>query len=382
MPFQIIFENYFDYAGKKYLIVGDRLSGWTEVMCLKTDLTGTGAKGLCEALRSIFACFGVPEELSSDGGPEFSAQETADFLIRWGVKHRISSAYFAQSNGRAEVAVKCTKRLLMDNVGDNGSLNTDQLVRALLQLRNTPDRDCNLSPSEVLFGRRLRDTMPVINKRFSIYDNEQIHGQWHSAWAAKEGALRSRLVRSCEQLEDGAKELPPLREGDTVFIQNQKSVVGQENKWDKQGTVIAVKENDQYLVKVEGSGRLTVRNRRFLRMFKHRSDATTIPHFQNVTECPNPTESSSSESNHPDSNNYEFSKPLNFQDETSSMPNTSAQTICEKQDENNYQEKMQCQPTKSKVLTEVTTPVRASTRMRKQQLVYDASTGQYAKPVC
>ena len=29
-----------------------------------------------------------------------------------------------------------------------------------------------------------------------------------------------------------------------------------------------------------------------------------------------------------------------------------------------------------------TFPVRASTRLRKQNLIYDASTGQYAKPVC
>ena len=140
--------------------MGDRLSGWTEVLRVKDDLATAGAKGLCEALRKMFAHFGVPEELSSDGGPEFAARETTDFLNRWGVKHRLSSAYFPQSNGRAEVAVKVTKRLLEDNIGEDGSLNNDKMVRALLQQRNTPDRDCKLSPAEVLFGRDLRDAMP------------------------------------------------------------------------------------------------------------------------------------------------------------------------------------------------------------------------------
>ena len=69
-----------------------------------------GAAGLIRHLRSFFASFGVPEELSSDGGPEFTAGATESFLQLWGIKHRISSAYFPQSNGRAEVAVKTAKR--------------------------------------------------------------------------------------------------------------------------------------------------------------------------------------------------------------------------------------------------------------------------------
>ena len=64
------------------------------------------------AFRRVFSTFGVPEEISTDGGPEFAAQEFKDFLVRWGVHHRMSSAYFAQSNGRAEVAVKTMKRLV------------------------------------------------------------------------------------------------------------------------------------------------------------------------------------------------------------------------------------------------------------------------------
>ena len=110
----------------------------------------------------MFATFGVPEEISSDGGPEFVARESVDFFNRWGVKHRLSSAYFPQSNGRAEVAVKVMKRLLEDNISIDGSLNNDNIVSALLQQRNTSDRTCKLSPAEILFGKTLRDTMPQL----------------------------------------------------------------------------------------------------------------------------------------------------------------------------------------------------------------------------
>ena len=56
-----------------------------------------------------------------------------------------------------------------------------------------------------------------------------------------------------------------------MFIQNQDKSSGRPLKWDRQGTVIACKQHDQYLVKVQGSGKLTLRNRRFLRKFQIRS---------------------------------------------------------------------------------------------------------------
>ena len=232
-PFELIYADYFKLIGFFYLVIGDRLSGWTEVVQVNPGSQSSGSKGLCRALRQVFATFGVPEELSSDGGPEFVSQETKDFLSRWGVRHRLSSAYFPQSNGRAEVAVKMTKRLLEDNVTENGDLNTDKVLRALLQQRNTPEKDCKLSPAEVLFGRNLKDAMPTIDKSVMVFESDKIHNQWHEAWSAKEEAIRTRLVRSCEELEDKSKELPSLREGDNVFIQNQNKSSGRPNKWDR-----------------------------------------------------------------------------------------------------------------------------------------------------
>ena len=61
------------------------------------------------------------------------------------------------------------------------------------------------------------------------------------------------------------RRLPTLAVGDYVWIQNQ---TGQHpNKWDRTGTVVEVKQHDQYQVKVDGSGRVTLRNRRILLKF-------------------------------------------------------------------------------------------------------------------
>ena len=213
-------------------------------------------------------------------------------LKRWGVNHDPSSAYFPQSNGRAEVAVRITKRILEDNVGPNGSLDNDKVVRALLQLRNTPDRDCGLSAAEVLFGRRLKDSMPRLDKSVPVFQSPQIHPTWKENWVAKERAIRSRFVKTCEKLEEHSKELPPLHEGDTVFIQNQNSAHGKPNKWDREGTVIQAGKNDQYLVRVHGTGRITLRNRRFLRKFlqmrdpEYLEETSVHPLRSSVKDCP------------------------------------------------------------------------------------------------
>ena len=264
-PFEQIFADFFEFAGHHYLVAGDRLSGWCEIFFAPSGTAWSGARGLIGCLRSMFSTFGVPDELSSDGGPEFIAGATKDFLKRWKINHRISSAYHPQSNGRAEVAVKTAKRLLRTNVGQNGSLDNDKLLRALLQLRNTPDPDCNLSPAQIIFGRPIRDSLSFIN-RLDKYSNPHIRPTWREAWASKEDALRTRFSKTSEILNEHAKPLMPLKTGDKCFIQNQTGT--NPNKWHRTGTVVEVADHDQYIVKVDGSGRLTKRNRRFLKVFK------------------------------------------------------------------------------------------------------------------
>ena len=153
----------------------------------------------------------------------------------------------------------------MSNTGPNGSLNQDSFLRAMLQLRNTPDPDCNVSPAQVVFGRPLRDAFSFVN-RLEKFSNPNIRPIWRDAWAAKEDALRTRMTRTTEEMTKGSRPLRPLRVGEHVFLQNQHG--SHPNKWDRSGVVMEALGHEQYCVKVDGTGRITNRNRRFLRAFQ------------------------------------------------------------------------------------------------------------------
>ena len=149
--------------------------------------------------------------------------------------------------------------MLVNNTNVSGSLNTDTFHRAMLQYRNTPDRDTALSPAMCLFGRPIRDFIPIHPGKY------RPHPTWHETLRAREEALRNRHMRDAERLSEHTVYRPPLKVGDTVRIQNQ--VGPHPNKWDKTGVVIEVRQFHQYVIRVDGSGRVTLRNRQFLRRY-------------------------------------------------------------------------------------------------------------------
>ena len=137
------------------------------------------------------------------------SSSTKEFLKTWDVTHRVALAYYPRSNGRAEVAVKQAKRLLRSNGTESGSLDSDRFLSAMLQLRNTPDSDCEVSPAEILYGRQLRDVFAFLSKLEKL-SNPAVRPVWREAWILKEEALRTRFLKNAEPIKHKARKLLPL----------------------------------------------------------------------------------------------------------------------------------------------------------------------------
>ena len=142
-------------------------------------------------------------------------------MEKLGVRDRCSSVSNAQSNGRAEVFVKSVKRLLRTNVSADGSFDLDAVMSGLLQLCNTPDPNTNLSPAQILLGRKLRDFLPM-PPLTTIFDNvSPVREECKSMWQGKEEVSERRMGAMVDQMNAKAHKLKPLAVGDHFHIQNQ-----------------------------------------------------------------------------------------------------------------------------------------------------------------
>nr|GEV58487.1 reverse transcriptase domain-containing protein [Tanacetum cinerariifolium] len=92
--------------GNKYILVAvDYLSKWVEVKALPTN----DARVVVKFLKSLFSRFGTPKVIISDRGTHFCNDQFAKVMSKYGVTHRLSTAYHPQTSGHAEVTNRgCT----------------------------------------------------------------------------------------------------------------------------------------------------------------------------------------------------------------------------------------------------------------------------------
>ena len=143
----------FFQGGKCYLLICDYYSKFPVVH----GLPATSSKDMISALSSSFSVFGIPEEIISDNGCQFSAKEYQDFAARYGFRIATSSPHYPRGHGFIECQVQTIKHIFTKCAEDGSDPHL-----ALLQLRVTT-LDCRMpSPGELLQKRQLRTTLPAI----------------------------------------------------------------------------------------------------------------------------------------------------------------------------------------------------------------------------
>ena len=250
-PFQIVCSDIFMMKGRYYLIVVDRFSGFLHIFYSRSP---PNHKFIVSHLRDIFVRYGRPDQLETDNGPQFKSTEFSQFLDTWGIKHRLSSPYYPQSNGRAELGVKTAKRLLRTNANVDGSIDNDKVACAVLQYHNTPLQDGPMSPAQLLFGRALSDFLPVNPKMY------RLHPYWTQQIQTNRRNRCHRLKKTASRYNFGTTKLKPLQVGQAIVVQNMVS-----KRWDRYGTILKVLPHRKYLLRLRDTGNTTSRNRRFLK---------------------------------------------------------------------------------------------------------------------
>ena len=197
-PWQKVGADLFHLNGANYLVVVDYYSRYPEVV----KLTSTTSPTIIQCLKLIFSRFGIPETFISDNGPQFGSQLFTDFAKDYAFQHVTSSPYFPQSNGLAERTVQTVKKILKESKDPN---------MAILTYRSTPFPWCELSPAELLMGRRLRGNMPILTT--------QLTPEWTylKGFRAANRKFKDRQKQDFDR-RHRARSLPELPDDSEVWI--------------------------------------------------------------------------------------------------------------------------------------------------------------------
>lgn len=140
----------FKYESKNYLAMSDFYSRYLDICSLKNKT----AKEVITNITKSFSHQGIPKEIVADNVP-FDSFEFRNFCNSYDINLTTSSPTYSQSNGFAEKAVGIAKGLIKKCKDSN-----TELWLALLEYRNTPLRDVNASPVEILMSRKTRTLLP------------------------------------------------------------------------------------------------------------------------------------------------------------------------------------------------------------------------------
>lgn len=244
-PWDKVGVDLFEIKGRQYLVTIDYFTNFIEV----DYLSSTAASQVISKLKSHFARYGIPTQLVSDCGPQFTAEEFKRFMKTWGVNHITSSPGHHQSNGKAESAVKVMKTIMYKTVADGA----DQYM-ALLEWRNTPRQNTGLSPAEMVFNHSTRSLLPSLS-----------HDKTPYGVVEKKKARRQETVK--KHYDKRARDMPTLGKGQSVFFQHKE---GYGHNW-KRGTVRDQHSERSYIVEGQDGGRYR-RNRVHVRPVQEPSE--------------------------------------------------------------------------------------------------------------
>lgn len=230
-PFQRIHIDFLGpINGLNYLVIVDARTKWVEAYNMKS----TSSSAVISTLSEFISRFGLPQTLVSDNGTAFVSAEFNSFCVSNGIMHVTSPVYHPASNGQAESYVKVVKRGIKSCIlqGNRKDICEKLLFKYLFDYRNSVHSTTGFSPAQLVFGRKLRSRLDLINP----------------VTAAPSSSVLANHVRDkqCLQSEQyGGKNEQLFTEGDKVLykIYNDKL-----NPWRK-GVILKVIGKVTYLVK-------------------------------------------------------------------------------------------------------------------------------------
>nr|GEZ14895.1 reverse transcriptase domain-containing protein [Tanacetum cinerariifolium] len=151
-----------NYTAKKVFDSIYYLSKWVEAKALPTN----DARVVVKFLKSLFSRFETPKAIISDRGTYFCNDQFSRVMLKYGVTHRLSTAYHPQTSRQVEVTNCGLKRILERMVGKNRALRSDKLEEALWAFRTAFKTPIGCTPYRLVYGKSCHLPLEFEHKAF------------------------------------------------------------------------------------------------------------------------------------------------------------------------------------------------------------------------
>nr|GEY87651.1 reverse transcriptase domain-containing protein [Tanacetum cinerariifolium] len=111
------------------------------------------AQVVCKFLKSLFSRFGAPRAIISDRGTHFCNDQFVKVMLKYGVTHRLFTAYHPQTSGQVEVSNCGLKRILERTIGKNRASWSDKLDDALWTFCTAYKIPIGCTPYKLVYGK-------------------------------------------------------------------------------------------------------------------------------------------------------------------------------------------------------------------------------------
>lgn len=148
-------------AGNRYiLVIGDYATRYPEVFPLKN----VKARQIANCLIQLFSRVGVPKEVLTDQGTNFTSKTLKQVYSLLGIRGIKTTPYHPQTDGMVERFNQTLKTMLRKYVSDSGADWDQWLPFLMFAYREVPQASTGFSPFELLYGREVRGPLDVLRE--------------------------------------------------------------------------------------------------------------------------------------------------------------------------------------------------------------------------